>query len=131
MSARCRLKTALATAEQTDPGEAAIYTPKDSHKGANALDSETIKAMKDELEQRTQNLVKQMLGQQLDAYSIADDSFWQKFRTGDFQATPEQIAQAQKDVAEEVKEKIEVVPVTHVTDILRAVNVMEGQPLTE
>ena len=94
-------KAAFATAKQTDPGEAAIYTPKDSHKGANALDSETIKAMKDELEQRTQNLIKQMLGQQLDAYSIADDSFWQKFRTGDFQATPEQIAQAKKDVAED------------------------------
>jgi ATP-dependent Lon protease len=36
-----------------------------------------------------------------------------------------------KDVAQEVKDKIEIVPVTHVTDILKAVNVMDVKPMVK
>ena len=85
---------------QIKEGEAAVYES-NSYKAPHALDSETIKAMKDELEQRTQDLVQQMLGKQLDTLSTSDESIWQKFRKGEFTATPEQIAQAQKDVADD------------------------------
>ena len=92
---------AAETSEVTEQAsEAAVYESS-SAKGAHALDSETIKAMKDELEQRTQNLVQQMLGKQMDALTTSDESFWQKFRTGEFTATPDQIAQAQKDIADD------------------------------
>ncbi len=80
--------------------EAAVYEAS-SRRGANALDTDTIKAMKDELEQRTQSLVQQMLGKQLDTLGKADDSFWQKFRKGAFDVDPETQAQAQKDIAED------------------------------
>jgi len=33
-----------------------------------------------------------------------------------------------KDVAEEVKEKVKIVPVTHVTEILKAVNIIGTEP---
>ena len=80
--------------------EAAVYEP-NSHKGANALDEETIKAMKDELAARTQSLAEMMLGKQVDALALSDESFWQKFRTGDFTVDAETQAQAQKDIAED------------------------------
>ena len=89
-----------ATENKASASDAAVYESS-SHKGANALDAETIKAMKEELEQRTSSLVQQMLGKQMDALTTSDDSFWQKFRTGEFKATPEQIAQAKKDVADD------------------------------
>ena len=93
--------TAEAAAEtQETSSDAAVYEVS-SHKGANALDAETIKAMKEELEQRTTSLVQQMLGKQMDAITTSDASFWQKFRTGEFKATPEQAAQAQKDIADD------------------------------
>ena len=86
-------------------GEAKKETQQDTfeyrQKGANAVDGETIKAMKDELESRTQNLVRQMLGQQADTLAITDENFWQKFRTGEFKATPEQQAEAQQAIAED------------------------------
>ena len=80
--------------------EAAVYQST-SRMGANALDAETIKSMKDELEMRTQNLVKQMMGKQVDTLAMADDSFWQKFRKGEFNVDPETQAQAQRDIAED------------------------------
>lgn len=86
--------------KKTAQDTAAVYES-NSAKGPKALDSDTIKAMKDELEQRTQNLVQQMLGKQLDTLTTADGSFWSKFRTGEFTATPDQIAQAQKDIADD------------------------------
>ena len=83
-----------------EEAEAAVYES-NSLKGSHALDADMIKAMKDELEQRTQNLVQQMLGKQMDALTTADESFWQKFRTGEFTATQEQIEQAQRDIADD------------------------------
>ena len=70
-------------------------------KGANAVDSETIKSMQDDLEARTQNLVRQMMGQQADNLATADSDFWNKIRTGQFKVTPEQQAEAQKNIAED------------------------------
>lgn len=88
------------TAAQSENTEAAVYESS-SRKGANALDSETIKAMKDELAARTQNLAEMMLGKQVDALTLSDESFWQKFRTGDFTVDAETQAQAKKDIAED------------------------------
>ena len=36
-----------------------------------------------------------------------------------------------KDVAQEVRDRIEIIPVTHVTDILKAVNIMDAESVTE
>ena len=88
-------------AAEAKPTEVSAKAYDAAGKTSHALDADTIKAMKDELEQRTQNLVQQMLGKQMDALTTSDESFWQNFRTGNFTATPEQIAQAQKDVADD------------------------------
>ena len=93
-------ETAETAAAPETADEAAVYASSSVNAG-HALDADTIKAMKDELEQRTQNLVQQMLGKQLDTLTTADESFWEKFRTGEFTATPDQIARAQKDIADD------------------------------
>ncbi len=64
----------------------ATYTP----------DTETIERLKSENEQRMANLVKQMLGQQ-----IEESQMWEKLRTGDFTADEETVEQAQQDIADD------------------------------
>ena len=59
-------------------------------------DTEMIERLRSELEQRMSNLVKQMLGQQIDK-----DQMWEKLRTGQFTATKEEIEQAQRDIADD------------------------------
>ena len=64
----------------------ATYTP----------DTETIERLKSENEQRMANLVKQMLGQQIDEYQMGNS-----LSTGDFTADEETVKQAQADIADD------------------------------
>ena len=67
-----------------------------------AANTELVEHLKGELEQRMANLVQMMLGKQLDETSDEDLSYmWNAFRTGNFEATEEEILQAQKDTAED------------------------------
>ena len=59
-------------------------------------DTETIERLKSESEQRMANLVKQMLGQQIDRSNM-----WERLRTGNFTADEATIKQAQADIADD------------------------------
>ena len=60
------------------------------------MDTETVERLKSESEQRMANLVKQMLGQQIDKASM-----WERLRTGNFTADEATIKQAQADIADD------------------------------
>ena len=60
------------------------------------MDTETVERLKSESEQRMANLVKQMLGQQIDRSNM-----WERLRTGNFTADEETIKQAQADIADD------------------------------
>ena len=60
------------------------------------MDTETVERLKSESEQRMANLVKQMLGQQIDKSNM-----WERLRTGNFTADEATIKQAQADIADD------------------------------
>ena len=60
------------------------------------MDTETVERLKSENEQRMTNLVKQMLGQQIDKSNM-----WERLRTGNFTADEATIKQAQADIADD------------------------------
>ena len=82
-------RTAETPVEET---EGVIYKP-------NAALVEQLRA---DSETRMANLVQMMLGKQIDMASEEDLSFmWESLRTGNFEATEEEVLQAQKDTAED------------------------------
>lgn len=72
-------------------------------RGSYAVDSETIERMRDESEQRMMNLVKKMLGQQVEqadmAGMISKERVLEAIRSGKF--TQEDVDQAKKDTADD------------------------------
>lgn len=77
-----------------------VYEP--SNQGKRALDVDTVKRMKEELEQ-TQNrfltLVRDMLGRQNKVAAQADEDLWHIIASGDFEVDPETRMQAQEAIA--------------------------------
>lgn len=86
--------------EQTEKPNQDVYEP--SGKGKRAMDVETVKRMKAELEQ-TQNrfmtLVREMLGKQNKAAAEADTDLWKILSGGDFEVDLETKTQAQAAIA--------------------------------
>ncbi len=79
------------------------YSGSSATRTTYAVDAETIDRLKSESEQRMANLVKRMLGQQIEeadmAGLISKDSVMEAIRSGKF--TQEDIEQAQKDTADD------------------------------
>lgn len=83
---------------------AAVYEhSNNTSKKAYTKDTNTIAKLKAEADEKTaqfRDLVEKLMSQQASTGSIAD-SIWRDFANGNFKATPEQIAQAQKDTADD------------------------------
>ena len=93
-----------------EEGAAVVYeksqaTSTDNKKAVYQADNaKLIQQMKDDLAQRKSQLrdmVASMLGKQSSTFVLTDEEMYKRLRTGDFEATPEQIEQAKKDVAED------------------------------